>query len=290
MTLTTGESPAAIREVMEAAKASGPAIEYDDLKFFAEAVNKRAGILLPDAKAALIFRRLAPRVRKLGLDSFAAYRQRLQNPTDAEWDHVVGLLTTNHSRFFREIHHFKLLSKHVSELIARPDGRRIRLWSAACAAGQEPYSMAILLAHVLGKRQDVDARVLATDIDQASLASAKVARYTSDDIGRLPKLARPFVRREDDGMSTVVGVPHDLVTFRHHNLIGDDWPMRGPFDAIFCRNVLIYMSRSDQAKVVERLAGLLKVGGLLCLGHSEVARGSNVPIRRIEVPSSYVRI
>jgi chemotaxis protein methyltransferase CheR len=285
----TVDSPAAIRDIFEAARVSGPAFEHDDLRFFADAVRKRAGIQLPDAKAAMIFRRLAPRVRELGFDSFAKYRERLWNPDDDEWDHVVGLLTTNHSRFFREVHHFKLLSKHISELMT-PGACRIRLWSAACAAGQEAYSMTITLSHLLGRRRNVDARVLATDIDRTSLASAKAARYASDDIGRVPSLARPYLRRDPDGTSTVVGVPRELVRFKYHNLVGADWPMRGPFDAIFCRNVLIYLSRSDQAKVVARLAGLLKVGGILCLGHAEVARGPNVPIRRIEVPSSYVRI
>ncbi len=289
MTLMTQEASAAIREVVESAKASGPAFEHEDLAFFADAMRRRAGIVLPDAKAALVFRRLAPRVRQLGLSSFAQYRERLWNPDDAEWDHVVGQLTTNHSHFFREIHHFKLLSKHLSELI-EPGPCRIRVWSAACAAGQEPFSMAMLLAHLLARRQDVDARVLATDVDRSILTAAEIGRYTPEDLGRLPRFARPFVRQQADGTSTVVGAPRDLVSFKFHNLVGADWPMRGPFDAIFCRNVLIYMSRADQARVIDRLARLLKVGGILCLGHSEVARGASALIQRVEAPSSYVRI
>lgn len=289
MTLAAGDSADAIGEVYRAAKTSGPAFEPDDLAFFAEAMRQRAGIILPNTKAALVFRRLAPRVRELGLASFAAYRQRLSNPDDSEWDRVVGQLTTNHSRFFREVHHFKLLSEHLSELMA-PGNTRVRLWSAACAAGQEPYSMAILLSHLRTKHPVTDARILATDIDRSILAQAEQARYTPEDIGRLPRFARPFVRREADGLSTVAEAPRELVSFKHHNLIGIDWPMRGPFDAIFCRNVLIYLSRADQERVIARLAGLLKVGGLLCLGHSEVARGTRLPIRRVDVPSSYVRI
>ena len=288
MSLATGEPPV-IHEVVQAAKASGPAFEPGDLAFFAEAMRKRAGIILPDTKAALVFRRLAPRVRELGFASFAAYRERLGNPDDAEWDYVVGQLTTNHSRFFREIHHFKLLSDHLSAMMA-PGNTRVRLWSAACAAGQEPYSMAILLSHLRAKHPVTDVRILATDVDRSILAEAKRARYTPEDIGRLPRFARPFIRREADGSSTLDEMLRELVSFRHHNLIGDDWPMRGPFDAIFCRNVLIYLSRADQTRVIARLAGLLKVGGLLCLGHSEVARGAHLPIRRIDVPSSYVRV
>jgi chemotaxis protein methyltransferase CheR len=288
MTQATADGSAAVREVVESARATGPAFDHDDLRFFAEAMRRRAGIILPDTKAALVFRRLAPRVRQLGLASFAAYRERLWNPDDAEWDHVVGQLTTNHSHFFREVHHFKLLSRHLSGLI-QPGRCRLRIWSAACAAGQEPYSMAILITHLLAGRRDVDARVLATDVDRAILAAAERARYTPEDLGRLPRFARPFIRREADGTSTVAQGPRSLVRFKFHNLVGDDWPMRGPFDAIFCRNVLIYLSRADQARVVDRLARLLKVGGILCLGHSEVARGT-APIRRIEAPSSYVRV
>jgi len=289
MTSVTEELLPAVREVVEAAQTSGPAFELADMKFFADGVRTRAGIQLPDHKAALVFRRIAPRVRELGFRSFAAYRAQLENPDDSEWDHVIGLLTTNHSRFFREIHHFKLLSRHLKALAAA-GSCRLRLWSAACAAGQEPYSMAILLAHLLGARQDIDARVLATDINRSVLAAAAHAHYLPEDIGRLPRFAPPYVRRQADGSSTVFGAPLDLVRFRYHNLIGTAWPMRGPFDAIFCRNVLIYLSRADQARVVGRLAQLLKVGGILCLGHSELAHGDNLPIERTEVPSSYVRV
>lgn len=289
MTMAAGDNADAIGEVYLAAKTSGPAFEPADLAFFAEAMRQRAGIILPETKAALVFRRLAPRVRELGLSSFAAYRERLWNPEDAEWDHVVGQLTTNHSRFFREIHHFKQLSDHLSEQMASGD-TRVRLWSAACAAGQEPYSMAILLSHLRARYPDIDARILATDIDRSVLSAAGRGRYTPEDIGRLPRFARPFVRHEADGTSSVADAPRELVRFKHHNLIGDEWPMRGPFDAIFCRNVLIYLSPADQTRVISRLAGLLRVGGLLCLGHSEVARGANLPIKRISVPSSYVRI
>jgi chemotaxis protein methyltransferase CheR len=201
----------------------------------------------------------------------------------------VALLTTNHSRFFREIHHFKLLSRHLEEAFGR-GVKRVRLWSAACAAGQEPYSMAMLIAHLKQGRPAVDARVLATDVDRTVLEAAAVGRYAPEDVGHLPRFARPYMTQEADGTSTVTGAPRDLVRFRYHNLIGAEWPMRGPFDAIFCRNVLIYLAPDDQTKVIKRLARLLKVGGILCLGHSEIARTEDMPIKRIEVSSSYVRI
>lgn len=279
----------ALRDIAAASATAGPAFEARDMCFFADAIRARIGVVLPDAKAALVFRRLAPRVRELGFETFARYREHLADPHDAEWERVVALLTTNHSRFFREIHHFKLLSRHLEEAFGR-GVKRVRLWSAACAAGQEPYSMAMLIAHLKQGRPAVDARVLATDVDRTVLEAAAVGRYAPEDVGHLPRFARPYMTQEADGTSTVTGAPRDLVRFRYHNLIGAEWPMRGPFDAIFCRNVLIYLAPDDQTKVIKRLARLLKVGGILCLGHSEIARTEDMPIKRIEVSSSYVRI
>jgi chemotaxis protein methyltransferase CheR len=268
--------------------AAEPAAEPADLAFFAEAMRARTGVMLPETKRALIYRRLAPRLRELGLVSFAAYRARLADQADPEWDVVIGALTTNHSRFFREIHHFKLLDRHLDKLMKSRD-KRIRLWSAACAGGQEPYSMAILLLRALAERRDLDARVLATDIDASALETAATGIYPPEDVGRLPRFARAYLRSGADGRFTLTDAPRGLVTFKRHNLIGDVWPMKGPFDAIFCRNMLIYLSAADQAKVVRKLVDLLRPGGILCLGHSETVRGS-LPIERVETASAYVRI
>jgi chemotaxis protein methyltransferase CheR len=260
-----------------------------DLAFFAGAMRARAGVVLPEAKAALIYRRLAPRVRALGLPDFAAYRARLADPADPEWDAVVAALTTNHSRFFREIHHFRLLDRRLGELLAE-GATRIRFWSAACAAGQEPYSMAMLLARANVAEAGIDARVLATDVDPAVLAAAETAVYPREDIGHLPRFARDFLKEGTDAKWTLSGPPRDLVRFKRHNLVGAEWPMKGPFDAIFCRNMLIYLSQADQAKVIAKLASYLRPGGILCLGHSETARDPALPLARLDVPSSYVRI
>lgn len=265
-----------------------PPAEAADLAFFAGAMRARAGVVLPEAKAALIYRRLAPRVRALGLPDFAAYRARLADPADPEWDAVVAALTTNHSRFFREIHHFRLLDRHLGDLIAG-GAKRIRFWSAACAAGQEPYSMAMLLARRNAAEAGIDARVLATDIDPAVLTTAQTAVYPREDIGHLPRFAREFLREGADGKWTLSGRPRELVRFKRHNLVGDEWPMKGPFDAIFCRNMLIYLSQADQARVVAKLASYLRPGGILCLGHSETTRDPALPLARLEVPSAYVR-
>ena len=184
----------ALRDIAAASATAGPAFEARDMRFFADAMRARIGVVLPDAKAALVFRRLAPRVRELGFETFARYREHLADPHDAEWERVVALLTTNHSRFFREIHHFKLLDKHLEALL-NARAKRIRLWSAACAGGQEPYSMAILLLRALGQRRDVDARVLATDVDNTALETAAAAIYPPEDIGRLPRFAREHLKQ-----------------------------------------------------------------------------------------------
>lgn len=265
-----------------------PAADPADLAFFADAMRVRTGVQLPETKRALIYRRLVPRLRELGLASFAAYRARLRDEADPEWEIIVNALTTNHSRFFREIHHFKLLDKHLVKLL-NARAKRIRLWSAACAGGQEPYSMAILLLRALAGRRDVDARVLATDIDNTALTTAAAAVYPPEDVGRLPSFARAHLTQGPDRRFTLAAAPRKLVTFKRHNLIGDEWPMKGPFDAIFCRNMLIYLSLADQAKVVGRLVDLLSPGGILCLGHSETVRGS-LPLERVETASAYVRI
>jgi chemotaxis protein methyltransferase CheR len=279
-----------MRAIAEASAATGPAFDARDMRFFAREIRARVGILLPESKAALVFRRLAPRVRALGFASFAEYRSILADADSPEWERIVGLLTTNHSRFFREIHHFKLLQRHIEERLA--DGaRRIRLWSAACASGQEPYSMAMILARLLDGRTGVDARVLATDVDREVLAAAEAGCFGLEDVGHLPRFARGYMRPEPDAAGRLAVSPEirGFVRFRYHNLVGDSWPMRGPFDVIFCRNMLIYLSAEDQARVVRRLADLLRPGGILCLGHSEVARKDETRVTRIEVASSYVR-
>jgi len=274
---------------MTAAALAAPDFTADDMAFFAGELRKRTGIVLAVGKAALVVRRLAPRMRELGCAQIADYRRLLADPAAEEWNRVVEHLTTNHSHFFREIHHFKLLSRHMRA--GRAAGQtRFRIWSAACAAGQEPYSMAMLLMH-LGKGTVADdTRILATDIDGSVLAAGEAGLFGAEDVRNLPDFAKPYLRAQADGSFAVLPALRALVRFKTHNLIGADWPMKGPFDAIFCRNMLIYLDPSDQTKVVARLAGLLPVGGILCLGHSEIARDTALPLRRLEVPSSYVRV
>jgi chemotaxis protein methyltransferase CheR len=268
---------------------TGLAFTGDDLAFFAAAMRERTGIVLADGKAALVLRRLSPRLRETGCRDFADYRALLKDREAPEWTRVVELLTTNHSRFFREIHHFKLLARHLDTLLAAGQAR-LRLWSAACASGQEPYSMALVLHDRLANQKDIDARILATDIDRTVLAAAEAGLYRPEDVGHLPAFARAHMAKAADGTFSVSGAMKNYVRFKPHNLVGSEWPMQGPFDAIFCRNMLIYLDPADQTKVVARLANLVRPGGLLCLGHSEIVRDKTLPLERLGVPSSYVRL
>jgi len=271
--------------------AQSPALGADDMAFFAAALRRRAGIVLAPGKAALVLRRLTPRLRETGCGSFADYRALLADPDAPEWTRVVELLTTNHSRFFREIHHFKLLARHLDALLAAGQ-KRLRLWSAACASGQEPYSMALVLHDRLAAagQGDIDARILATDIDRTVLAAAEAGIFPPEDVGRLPAFAQAHMAKAADGRFAVAPAMKDYVRFKPHNLVGGEWPMKGPFDAIFCRNMLIYLDPADQTEVVARLARLVGPGGLLCLGHSEIVRDKTLPLERLGVPSSYARL
>ena len=150
--------------------------------------------------------------------------------------------------------------------------------------------MAMLLLRLGNGQVADDTRILATDIDRSVLASAEAGFFGAEDMRHLPGFAKPYLQEKADGRFAVAPSLRDLVRFKPHNLIGADWPMKGPFDAIFCRNMLIYLAPADQTKVVARLAGLLSVGGILCLGHSEIARDAALPLARLEVPSSYVRL
>jgi chemotaxis protein methyltransferase CheR len=238
-------------------------------------VYAQAGIALSDAKRTLVVSRLTKVVRRLGLGSFDAYLDYLDHggsPGDAQ--EFVNALTTNLTRFFREDHHFAHLSAYVGELIGRQprpgsDGRpRLRIWSAGCSTGQEPYTIALslLAAHSQLKRWDF--RILATDIDTSVVAKAAQGSYPEGELAGLSaERVRLFERSE--GRIRIPAAAREIVSFKVLNLMAPDWPMRGPFDAIFCRNVAIYFDKATQATLFARLGRMLVPGGFLYIGHSE---------------------
>ena len=238
-----------------------------DFEFIRAQLHRVAGIALSPEKRSMVYARLSRRIRARGLDGFAAYRALLERDDVEERGAFVNALTTNLTRFFREPHHFEHL-RDVT-LAKRPaDARRLRIWSAGCSTGEEPYSIAIVVDQWLQGRFGYDARILATDLDTNALARAAAGRYRAaavDDVG--PWSRRAFDEDGPDGVRVVQRLRR-LVTFKPLNLM-ERWPMRGPFDAIFCRNVMIYFDRETQARLLARIRGLLAPDGFLYVGHSE---------------------
>ena len=248
------------------------AFTAQDFERIASALYERAGIHLTEAKAALVYSRLAKRIRQLGLPDFRSYCDLFESPDGVgETDNLLTALTTNVTRFFREPHHFDHLRDHVLAPMvdAMRAGARVRLWSAASSTGQEPYTMALTLAALVPEAADLDVRILATDIDRRVLKTGQEAIYNEtllDDVP--PALRGRGFERMADGRWRVRESIRRLVSFRELNLIGT-WPMKGPFQAIFCRNVVIYFDEPTQEKVWRRFAPLLAPGGRLYIGHSE---------------------
>lgn len=240
-----------------------------------ERVYKIAGISLSDAKRTLVISRLSKIVRMLGLASFDAYIDYLEASGRAEDDqHFVNALTTNLTRFFREDHHFEHLSSFVASLVAKPrrigkNGRpRLRVWSAGCSTGQEPYTIALSLLAAFPELKRWDFRILATDIDSSVLAKAASGLYPASELSGLSSQRALLFDKAGPGEIAVPQQARELVTFKLLNLIGP-WPVRGPFDAIFCRNVAIYFDKPTQGVLFDRLGQVLAPDGFLYIGHSE---------------------
>jgi len=233
-------------------------------------VYKVAGISLSDAKRTLVVSRLSKIVRALGLSGFDAYVDYLeQGGSASDGQDFINALTTNLTRFYREDHHFEHLRGYVRELIAnRPRGSRLRIWSAGCSTGQEPYTIGADLLDAFPELKRWDFRILATDIDTAVLAKAARGIYPESELsGLTPARARLFERGGDGSVRMPQGV-RELVAFKPLNLI-EPWPMKGPFDAIFCRNVAIYFDKPTQGQVFGRFGQILAPEGFLYIGHSE---------------------
>lgn len=238
-------------------------------------VYAKAGISLSDAKRTLVVSRLSKVLRALRLESFDGYLDYLErggNERDAQ--DFINALTTNLTRFYREDHHFDHLVGYVGQLMQRrprmgAGGRpRLRIWSAGCSTGQEPYTIALCLlgAHPELKRWDF--RILATDIDTNVIEKAAQGSYPENELNGLsPERARQF-ERAVDGSIRIPEQARSLISFKPLNLM-HPWPIKGPFDAIFCRNVAIYFDKPTQGELFGRLGKLLAPEGFLYIGHSE---------------------
>ncbi|MDP3406372.1 MAG: protein-glutamate O-methyltransferase [Brevundimonas sp.] len=243
-----------------------------DFRAIADLLYKASGIHLADAKATLVYSRIAKRVRKLGLDSFKSYCDLLRSdPDHPEHAAMLSALTTNVTRFYREPHHFEhMAAELLPPLIARARaGGRVRLWSAGCSAGHEPYSMAMTLLEAFPDAARYDVRILATDIDPLVVDHARRGVYNSGDVEPIAaNLRSKFLTREPAGGWKVAPALAEIISFGVINLM-ETWPMKGKFDAIFCRNVAIYFDEPTQTRLFTRFAQHLAPDGRLYIGHSE---------------------
>lgn len=254
--------------------AAGPqslALSRRDFGRIAKMASKEAGLNLLPSKHGIVQSRLSRHLRGSGHASIEAYLDFvLRSPDPRARAQLVSVLTTNVSRFFREPHHFAQLG----EILAARDVRGMRLWSAGCATGQEPYSMAMTLLEARPEAAKRDLRILATDIDASALAVAAAGVFDADEISALdrPRRQRFFVQQED-GRFRVRDELRALVHFRRLNL-HDEWPITRSFAAIFCRNVVIYFDARHQDRLWPRFRAALEPGGLLMIGHSERLDGA----------------
>ncbi|MBI4920678.1 MAG: protein-glutamate O-methyltransferase CheR [Devosia nanyangense] len=243
-----------------------------DFERIRERLYAVAGISLSDAKRTLVVARLSKIVRTMGLPTFDAYLDHLEHRATADdAQSFVNALTTNLTRFWREEHHFTHLEAYVGELVksrTSQSDKRLRIWSAGCSTGQEPYTIALALLAAWPELRRWDFKILATDIDTSVIAKAATATYPESELsGLTPERARLF-ERIGGGLIRVPQAIVALVSFKPLNLMAP-WPMKGPFDAVFCRNVAIYFDKQTQAEVFGRLGKILAPGGFLYIGHSE---------------------
>ena len=247
----------------------------DDYNSIVKLSAEYTGIALNESKKNMIYSRLARRIRDLKLKNFTEYISYLTKHKDDELSDFVNTITTNLTSFFRESHHFDYLSsKVISELKRKHQtDQRIRIWSAGCSSGQEPYSIAMSLQRA-GFPSSWDVKVLATDLDSNVLQKGKTAIYDQEDIdGVDEKYIKGYILQSDKNSDIrIKDTIRKYVTFKRLNLF-EPWPMKGPFDVIFCRNVVIYFDKPTQRQLFDKYADMLDVGGYLFIGHSENLHG-----------------
>ena len=265
---------------LSAANLAPPPREFDfsdaDFRSLAQIARERTGIALADTKRDLVYGRLSRRLRMLGMSSFRQYRDYLEGADgEREIEKFINSISTNHTKFFREAHHFEHFSPNVAGAFVRATssaGGRLRIWSAGCSTGEEPYSIALVLRQEIAGIERHDVRILATDIDTEVLAKASAGKYSATALEEIPEKFSPYLQTTDNGAKTATVFMGEelrsLITYRRLNLI-EPWPFKGLFDAIFCRNVLIYFDNETKASLVDRYVNQIRPGGFLYLGHSE---------------------
>ena len=248
-----------------------------DFATLRELIYTHAGIALAPYKRYLVQARLGRRLRALNLATFGEYARRLAEGDSAELTQFINAMTTNKTDFFREPHHFDYLRTTWLPALRATGTRRLRIWSAACSTGEEPYTIAVSVLDALDGAMGWDIKILASDIDTDVLKRAEAGTYTLEQVAAVPApLRSKYFRRgrgQHEGTARVGDAVRSLIRFRRINFLDDPWPIRATFDAIFCRNVLIYFDRPTQQRLLTRLLGYLAADGLIFLGHSESAFG-----------------
>lgn len=241
------------------------AFEKADFKNVQQMLFKKAGINLSDAKEAMVYSRLARRIRARNLRSFNDYLA-LVNKSESELEQFINALTTNLTSFFREPHHFTALADYLSQ------HNVTNIWCAASSTGEEPYSIAMVVAEAYGSFK-TPVKIIASDIDSKVLAKAKAGVYPLASIAKIPlHRQKQFFHKgkeANEGKVKVVDELRNMVQFKKLNLTDAKWDVKGPLDVIFCRNVMIYFDKPTQLKVLQKMVGMLKPSGLYMAGHSE---------------------
>lgn len=231
-------------------------------------IHARAGISLAPGKQDMVYSRLVRRLRAVRMDSFSGYLDWLEREGGDEWEQFTNALTTNLTAFFREPHHFDLLKQQMAATRSRP----FRIWCSASSTGEEPYSLAITAAEHYGSLHP-PVEIVATDIDTQVLETAQRGIYPMDRAAKLePARLRQFFRKgagANDGYCRVVPELREMIQFLPLNLLAGQWDVHGPYDAIFCRNVMIYFDKPTQHRILSRFLPLLQPNGLMYAGHSE---------------------
>jgi chemotaxis protein methyltransferase CheR len=232
-------------------------------------LHEHAGIALSAAKQDMVYSRLARRVRVCGDRSFAQYLARLERKDAREWEAFINSLTTNLTSFFREAHHFESLSRHLKSIAEK---RTIKIWCNAASTGEEPYSIAMTAVEAFNSPTP-PVSIIASDLDTQVLAQAERGVYPAERVAKLApeQVSRHFLKGNGVPEGSVQAKPElrRLIAFRRINLLEAGWPVQGPLDAIFCRNVMIYFDKKTQYDVLKRFVPLLREDGLLFAGHSE---------------------
>lgn len=265
-----------------------------DFEAIREMIYAQAGIVLPPGKSTLVYSRIAPLVRETGSGTFSAYVARISQDRD-ECRRAVNALTTNHTFFWREPHHFEYFREHVRPgLVERlAQGGSVRIWSAGSSSGEEVYSLVMTLLGTDPREarmiQNADIAVLASDLADHALAKARSAQYEADAVEPLPADLRARWVKVDGDIATIAPQVAGMVRFRSLNLLGS-WPMKRRFDVIFCRNVMIYFDQGTRERLIGRFVDQLELQGHLFIGHSERVSGPAERRLRLVNLTSYRKV